>query len=372
MKLKFYQDKTVLFIICFTIAFIVVEAYVLTNEKKQILSYAKETLKQAVDIDLMQRSEKAGIHKQFFAETHTGDSIKYPFPLHGTLKNGKEFTIIVSKEKDSLNINPINTEEENRFTQSCLCLLENYIHADTLQAIWKNLLDEEGIKLPVSLQLDYQWDSIHHTQTAGSDFCTDNGSSLFYYIGGYFEYTLHAYIQTSMFVLFIHSLYGMNGFIVIIGISLILFLYFRHRATNEMIPIENSPYTYFFNEYIAYNKQTQILYIKQKERKLRNQVALLLTLFIENEEHKVTPEEIFEKIWPKNGTDDKRRNLLRDLRSVLPTKYFKIEKQYKGIYQLQFIPKKKRRFCRLQIQSRRNKEDYNKHITKISQKTVES
>lgn len=143
MNIKKFKNKTTLWAIIVTIVFIASEVVILTNTKKEILIHAKETLKEAVDIDLMKRSEKAGIHKQTFVETHTGEAVKYPLEIYRSSKDGKTIVLTISKEKDSLNINPIRTEGKKRFIQSYLHKTSYAIQADTIQAIWDALLREK-------------------------------------------------------------------------------------------------------------------------------------------------------------------------------------------------------------------------------------
>lgn len=349
MGIKRLKNRTTLCIILVTIAFIASESVIFINIKKCIILHANKTLKEAVDIDLMKRSEKAGIQKQTFVETHTGKTIKYPLEIHGASKDGKPIVLTISKEKDSLNINPIRTEGKKRFIQSYLHKTSYAIQADTIQAIWEALLREEKITLPISLRIDYDWESEHHTQTTADTLSQSHCHALpYYYIGSLFEYTLHSYIQTSMLRLFFHSLNGANLFTVIgylCILALLLFIRKLKKKKNLLKNRLNDPNLYYFNDFIAYNKKKKELYVKEKKLKLRNQVALFFTLFIESEEHTLTQDQMLQAIWPEgNGTDEKRRTLLRDLRSVLPSEYFNIENQYKGDLHLQFIDTKENEF----------------------------
>ena len=350
MNIKKFKNKTILWAIIVTIVFITSEVVILTNTKKGILIHAKETLKEAVDIDLMKRSEKAGIQRQTFVETHTGETIKYPLQIHGFSKDGKPIVLTISKEKDSLNINPISTEGEKRFLQSYLHKTSYAIQADTIQAIWEALLREKKITLPISLRIDYDWESEYHTQTTTDTLSQKSHchASPYYYIGNLFEYTLHGYIQTSMLRLFFHSLNGANLFTVIGYLCILVLLLFIRKLKKKENSLKNrlnDPNLYYFNDFIVYNKKKKELYVKEKKLKLRNQVALFFTLFIESEEHTLTQDQMLQAIWPEgNGTDEKRRTLLRDLRSALPSEYFNIENQYKGDLHLQFIDTKENEF----------------------------
>lgn len=270
MDIKHLKNKTTPWAIIVTIVFIASEVVILTNTKKGILIYAKETLKEAVDIDLMKRSEKAGIQKQTFVETHTGETIKYPLQIHGFSKDGKPIVLTISKEKDSLNINPISTEGEKRFIQSYLHKTSYAIQADTIQAIWEALLREKKITLPISLRIDYDWESEHHTQITADTLSQSHCHALpYYYIGNLFEYTLHSYIQTSILRLFFHSLYGANLFAVIGYLCILALLLFIRKLKKKDNPIKNrlnDPNLYYFNDFIVYNKKTKELYVKEKNR----------------------------------------------------------------------------------------------------------
>ena len=349
MNIKKFKNKTTLWAIIVTIVFIASEVVILTNTKKGILIHAKETLKEAVDIDLMTRSEKAGIHKQVFLETHTGKAVKYPLEIHGVSKDGKVIALTIRQEKDSLNINPIRTEGKNRFLKSYLHKTSYATQADTLQAIWETLLREKKITLPVSLRIDYNWESEYYTQTTADTLSQSHSHALpYYYIGSLFEYTLHGYSQTSMLRLFFHSLNGANLYAVIGYLCILALWLFIRKLKKRKNPFENrqnDPNLYYFNDFIAYNKKTRELYVKKTKKKLRNQVALLFTLFIESEEHTPTQDQIHQTIWPEgNWTDNGRRTLLQNLRSALPAEYFKIENQYRGDQHLLFTDTKENEF----------------------------
>ena len=305
MGIKRLKNRTTLCIILVTIVFIASESVIFINIKKCIILHANKTLKEAVDIDLMKRSEKAGIQKQTFVETHTGKTIKYPLEIHGASKDGKPIILTISKEKDSLNINPISIEGKKRFLQSYLHKPSYEIQADTIQAIWEDLLREKKITLPISLRIDYDWESKHYTQTTTDTLSQSHCHALpYYYIGSLFEYTLHSYIQTSILRLFFHSLNGANLFAVIGYLCILALLLFIRKLKKKENPLKNrlnDQNLYYFNDFIVYNKKTKELYVKEKKQKLRNQVALLFTLFIENEEHTLTQEQIHQTIWTAIG-----------------------------------------------------------------------
>ena len=145
-------------------------------------------------------------------------------------------------------------------------------------------------------------------------------------------------MQINFFFIFLDTLKNFP-------VNRLLFIRKLKKKENSLKNRLNDPNLYYFNDFIVYNKKKKELYVKEKKLKLRNQVALFFTLFIESEEHTLTQDQMLQAIWPEgNGTDEKRRTLLRDLRSALPSEYFNIENQYKGDLHLQFIDTKENEF----------------------------
>ena len=376
MKLKLNQKKTALIFICITIIFIGIESYVLVNEKKHILSYAQETLKQAVNIDLERRWKKAGFGNQYMLEAHFKDSVIYPLQIHSHSKE-REYLITIPKKKDLQNINPIQTEEKKRLMQSLLCHTIDSIQLDTLQFIWNTQLKDQGINMPTSLRLNYNLHTTRYTLVTNDTLQQQCYHPLKqYYLGSDFEYTLYSYIRTSIPILFIHSIPGYNLFIIIAYILVILlFIYIKsylqkrkiHEANikenimketkikiqeevqrkieeekQKRLALEKERMTnkvlHYFSDEIFYNKNTQILSIYGKEIKLRNQLAILFTLYIESENYEITSRKIKDNVWPDgSGNDEKRRRLLYSLRETLPTEFFKIQNKNQGNSKLYFI-----------------------------------
>lgn len=67
-------------------------------------------------------------------EEHLKGPIIYPLQIHSHSEKGK-YLIIVPKEKDIQNINPIKIEYPKRIMQSILCKTSDTIHIDILQSI---------------------------------------------------------------------------------------------------------------------------------------------------------------------------------------------------------------------------------------------
>lgn len=371
MKFKFSQYSIALFIICISIVFTGVEICVLVNENKQLLSYAEESFKRAIDIDLNKRWKKAGFDNEYVMRAHSKDSVTYPLKIRGVSEDGK-YCVLISKEKDSQNINPVKTEYAKRIMQSILSDTSDTIQIDTLQLIWKVELEKEGIEFPVALRMDC-CSTLPHTTLITTDTLTKSLS--FYYIGSRFEISIRSYIQVSYLTLFIKSLSG-NSLFVLIAYVLVIFLficvrgyYLRKKKIQEakmekaIMKIEiksqkevqrrieeekqkrirfeeekiKNKMVHYFSEGIFWNKNTHILSVYGNETKLRAQLATLFTLYIESENYEVTSQKMIDKLWPDgSGNFERCRRLIYDLRHTIPDKYFLIKKGNQGNFRLYF------------------------------------
>ncbi len=372
MIFRFVQRKIALSIIFITIVFVGVEAYILTNEKEKILFYAKESFKRAVDIDLNKRWKNAGFREKYVMEAHAMDSVTYPLQIRGVSENG-EYIISISERKDLQNINPIQTEYAKRIMQTILGDISDTIQLDTLKFIWNaELRKEVGIEYPLALRMDCYSISRPYTFMT-SDTLTRPLS--FYYIGSRFENSIRSYIQVSYLALFIRSLSSKNMLVLIAyAFSIFLLFYVRwysirqkhiqaaklkktlteaeikskeeiQRAIKEIkrkrIEFEKERMrdesVHYFAEDIFWNKETYVLSVHGEEKKLRSQLGILFTLFIESEDYEITSQQIMDKIWQDgSGSFEKCRRLIYDLRHAIPDKYFHIRKGNQGNSNLYF------------------------------------
>lgn len=372
MTFKFNQRKIALSIICVTIAFIGVETYILTKEKEKILFYAKESFKRAVDIDLNKRWENAGFREKYVMEAHTTDSTTYPLQICGASEN-REYIISISEEKDLQNINPIQTEYVKRAMQTILGDISDTIQLDTLRFIWNAELKKEvGKEYPLALRMDCYSTSPPYTYMT-SDTLTSSLS--FYYIGSRFENSIRSYIQVSYLPLFIRSLSSKN-MLVLIAYAFSIFLlfyvrwYFIRRERIQAAKIREAlmeaeikskeevqraiketkrkrmefekernrdESVHYFSEDIFWNKETHVLSVYGKEKKLRSQLGVLFTLFIESKDYEINSQQMMDKIWQDgSGSFEKCRRLIYNLRHAIPDKYFYIRKGNQGNAKLYF------------------------------------
>lgn len=314
-----------LFPILLIFSFFIVELYILGESKKEMLDAADKALVEAVDIDLKNRWEISNT-PCYYVENGKKKSQTWPRQITLITKKGKVH-ITIDTLRDLANINNIKYENIKRVQQSVLHKT-NPIRLDSLQLIYEKKLKENHIYSSTALHLSYDWIKEHRLCHSGDTRLLNRPYLLKrYYIGDYSELELTTYIDISKSYILIFSLFhNLNfiiiilfiGYFVVIIYSVKIIDYIKNRAHTIKASNHN---LYKLNNLVSYNIATYELKIGDESIILRQQLGLLLSVFVKSPNYEANVSEIKQIVW-KNCvcTNETFSRAISCLRKYFPQK----------------------------------------------------
>lgn len=317
-----------LFPILLIFIFFIVELYILGESKKEMLDAADKALVEAVDIDLKNRWEKwKELNKPvYFFNDNKKAPKTWPRIVKIVSKKGVQ-SIVIDTLRDLMNINDFQSGHIKREQQSII-RNSNPIVLDTLQYLFEKELKNRHIYTTTALYFSYDWLDEHEQWSCRESTQLNKPYNIkSYCIGDFSEYKLDTYIDASYHTIFRYSLYMRINrlFLLIFLIISIVYIIYKWKYVPKVLDIAKlsniNSKLYKLNDSIFYNTVTYELKIENKSITLRQQLGLLLSVFVESPNHEVSVNELRQKVWKKSScTNETLSHAISCLRKYFPEK----------------------------------------------------
>jgi len=259
-------------------------------------------------------------------------------------KKRKTFTLISADGKETRKVGPIHgllvaTEDYFRRDEHSILVLVRPLKADSILLLFNEKLLGQGVKLESALNVSInQLKDTVSTYAGDSSLCVvKNRKSPVVFGGLANEIVVKPYIRYSCFSVIRNA--SIDAVVIIYILLAFVFLSLLILLLKPMLKRKKVPPTaireYKLHERVSFYPEIHKLSVNGEEHILTSQLAILLTLFLDSEDHKLSNSQISQALWEDgSATPDRIQKVISRLRKELQGDTLLEIVQNKGYYQL--------------------------------------